>query len=34
VGLKGTTKISGQWAPLAYWMLRRPLATVRQAVGM
>jgi hypothetical protein len=33
VGLKGTAKISGQWAPLAYWMLRRPLATVRQAVG-
>lgn len=34
VGLKGTAKISGEWAPLAYWMLRRPLATIRQAVGL
>lgn len=34
VGLKGTAKVSGQWAPLAYWMLRRPLATIRQAVGV
>ncbi|NML18668.1 HlyD family efflux transporter periplasmic adaptor subunit [Azohydromonas sp. G-1-1-14] len=34
VGLKGTAKLSGQWAPLAYWMLRRPLATVRQALGL
>jgi multidrug resistance efflux pump len=34
VGLKGTAKLSGAWAPLAYWILRRPLAAVRQAVGL
>lgn len=33
VGLKGTAKISGDRVPLAYWMLRRPWAMVRQAVG-
>lgn len=33
VGLKGTAKLSGPWVPMAYWMLRRPLATVRQALG-
>ena len=33
VGLKGTAKISGDRVPLAYWMLRRPWATVRQALG-
>lgn len=33
VGLKGTAKLSGAWAPLAYWMLRRPLAAIRQALG-
>lgn len=34
VGLKGTAKVSGHWAPLVYWMLRRPVATIRQAVGL
>lgn len=34
VGLKGTAKISGGWVPLIYWMLRRPLATIRQTLGM
>lgn len=33
VGLKGTAKLSGGWVPMGYWMLRRPLATVRQALG-
>ena len=33
VGLKGTARLSGAWAPLAYWVLRRPLAAVRQALG-
>lgn len=33
VGLKGTAKLSGQRVPLIYWMLRRPLATIRQTVG-
>lgn len=34
VGLKGTARLSGGWVPLAYWLLRRPLATVRQALGL
>lgn len=33
IGLKGTVKLSGGWVPLAYWMLRRPVAAVRQFVG-
>lgn len=33
VGLKGTAKLQGGWAPLAYWVLRRPLATLRAAIG-
>lgn len=33
VGLKGTAKISGHWVPLAYWVLRRPVAGIRQMVG-
>ncbi|HEX5394097.1 MAG TPA: HlyD family efflux transporter periplasmic adaptor subunit [Rhodocyclaceae bacterium] len=34
VGQKGTAKINGGWVPLIYWMLRRPLSTIRQAVGI
>jgi hypothetical protein len=30
VGLKGTAKLHGGWVPLAYWILRRPLASIRQ----
>ena len=33
IGLKGTVKLSGSWVPLAYWMLRRPIAAVRQFTG-
>ena len=33
VGLKGTAKLSGPWVPMAYWMLRRPLAAIRQTLG-
>jgi hypothetical protein len=34
VGLKGTVKVSGERVPLVYWMLRRPLATSRQFLGL
>lgn len=34
VGLKGTAKVSGERVPLIYWMLRRPLATIRQTLGV
>jgi multidrug efflux pump subunit AcrA (membrane-fusion protein) len=33
IGLKGTAKLSGGWVPLGYWMLRRPIAAVRQFLG-
>lgn len=33
VGLKGTAKLSGERVPLAYWVLRRPLAVMRQLLG-
>lgn len=34
VGLKGTARLGGPWVPMAYWMLRRPLAVTRQALGL
>lgn len=34
VGLKGTARFSGRWVPLAYWALRRPLASLRAATGL
>jgi hypothetical protein len=34
VGSRGTAKILGPRVPVAYWMLRRPLATIRQALGL
>lgn len=33
VGLKGTAKVYGDWVPLVFWMLRRPIATVRAYLG-
>lgn len=33
VGQKGTVKLSSHRVPLVYWVLRRPWATVRQALG-
>lgn len=34
VGLKGTAKLHAGWVPLAYWVLRRPLAALRTVVGI
>jgi hypothetical protein len=34
VGQKGTAKLSGPWVPMVYWMLRHPLAIIRQHVGL
>lgn len=34
IGLKGTAKLQGEWVPLVYWMVRRPLATTRAYVGL
>lgn len=33
VGLKGTAKLHGGWVPLVYWVMRRPLATMRSTLG-
>ena len=34
IGLKGTAKISGQYVPMSYWIFRKPLAFVRQFLGL
>lgn len=34
VGLKGTAKLEGERVPLAYWVLRRPLAAARAWAGV
>ncbi len=33
IGLKGTAKLAGERAPLCYWVLRKPLAAMRQFIG-
>jgi hypothetical protein len=33
LGLMGTAKVRGGWAPLIYYLLRRPLAATRQTLG-
>ena len=34
VGLKGTAKLQGETVPAAWWVMRRPVATLRSALGM
>jgi hypothetical protein len=34
VGLKGTAKLQGNYVPFAYWVLRRPMASLRQFLGL
>jgi multidrug resistance efflux pump len=34
VGLKGTAKAQGDWVPAIYWVMRRPLATMRSTLGL
>ncbi|WP_409311491.1 efflux RND transporter periplasmic adaptor subunit [Pectobacterium sp. B1J-3] len=34
IGLRGTAKISGNYVPLAVYLFRRPLAVIRQAIGL
>jgi hypothetical protein len=34
IGSKGTVKVRGGWVPLAYWVLRRPLAVLRQFLAV
>ncbi|GIZ51127.1 efflux RND transporter periplasmic adaptor subunit [Noviherbaspirillum aridicola] len=34
VGLKGTVRLSGERVALGYWIIRRPLATIRELLGI
>jgi len=34
VGLKGTAKLYGETVPLAVYLFRRPLAAIRQHLGV
>ncbi len=34
LGLKGTLKVSGAYVPAIYWVLRKPLAQIRQFIGI
>ncbi|MCG8511799.1 MAG: HlyD family efflux transporter periplasmic adaptor subunit [Rhodospirillales bacterium] len=34
LGLKGTARLDGRRVPLAFWLLRKPLAAVRQTLGI
>jgi hypothetical protein len=34
LGLKGTIRLDGENVPLIYWIFRRPLALIRQSVGL
>ncbi|ACS84289.1 efflux RND transporter periplasmic adaptor subunit [Musicola paradisiaca] len=34
IGLRGTAKVSGEYVPLAVYLFRRPLAVLRQSVGI
>lgn len=34
IGLKGTGRLQAGWVPLAYWVLRRPLAIARQHLAL
>ncbi|MCY1380047.1 hypothetical protein D9M69_678280 [compost metagenome] len=34
IGLRGVAKVYGEWQPIAYWLLRRPLGALRQWVGL
>lgn len=34
IGSRGTAKVSGRWVPLFYSVLRRPIASLRQTLGL
>jgi hypothetical protein len=34
IGLKGTAKLAGGYVPMVYWILRRPLASIRQFLAV
>ena len=34
IGSRGTAKVYGRWAPLGYALLRRPISSLRQYLGI
>lgn len=34
IGLKGTARLSGETVPLGFWLVRRPVATIREFLGL
>ncbi len=34
IGLRGTARVSGEWACLGYYLMRRPIAAVREWTGL
>lgn len=34
IGMRGVAKVYGNWRPLVYWVLRRPLGAARQWLGI
>lgn len=34
IGMKGTAKVHGGWVPLIYWVMRRPIASIRQFLAL
>ena len=34
IGSRGTAKLYGQWVPLSYALLKRPIASLRQYIGL
>jgi len=34
LGARGTARLEGNRVPFIYWMFRRPMATIRQFIGL
>jgi hypothetical protein len=34
IGSRGTARVNGRWAPLIYSVLKRPIASLRQKIGL
>lgn len=34
IGLRGTAKVSGEFVPFSYWVLRKPIVALRQFMGL
>ena len=34
IGLRGTARVSGEWATLGYYLFRRPISALREWTGL